>query len=193
MFVVIKIQNGSESIIKTHVGDIETLEKWIDTFFQMEIESWTMCPDIKDTKTICYKIVKKDDTYDLVKQYKKIYTGYIYNTSEKINENICTLRVLECDKAVFTEEYENTSSKPDFWFKYNTDINSSVLKQLDRESMYNIIVHMMQLTEQKPKRVYEEFLDTLTSSLRTIKRDLYNTTVKRIKRMGRDASKPKSE
>lgn len=188
MFFIVKVQGNDEKIIKIHNDNIDTIQYWIDEYLESEIKSLTMCPVSKDTRCVSFQIIKNGHLFQLVKTYKKINRGYIYNSSDMLSEIVLELKVIECDDTVFAESL-NLTKKTEFWFKFNNDVNGSMIKQLDRESMYNVFVHVLQLTEQKPKKIQEEIQNVLHSSLRTIKRDLYNSTMKRIKRMNKLVSK----
>lgn len=185
MFIVIKTQNDNQKILKIHLENLDVLQKWVDDYIETQIESYTMCPQIQNTKYMSFKITKNEDLSEIIltKYYKKIYPGYVYNSSEWTTENILKLQIVECEDSLLIDESEK-SKKSDFWFKYNNEINSSVLKQLDRESMYNVFSHLTELVNQKPKSFQEEYINMLSSSLRLIKKELYNITIKRIKRMG---------
>jgi hypothetical protein len=191
MYIILKKQNGNvDEIINMFYGDENnetTINNWIKSYLDKDIE--TLNANIQsDTnvnrKQISYSIEETQNTNTIIKHYKKIKTGYIYNSSERLNEIVYTLTVLEydCNKSLSSGITNN------LWLNINDEVNNRVLKQLDKESLYQIFIKLQTAIRSKEKWNNHEYVNLLSEIIKNFKKDLYSSIAKRLKRFGKKQS-----
>ena len=98
------------TVLNVFYGENDTfIENWINVYLEQEMESLKLAPCDKNVKkdSINYFVEMKDGVYFLVKTFKVILKGYIYNSSEKVSEKL-------------------TNSKTHYTWNFNLSNNASV-------------------------------------------------------------------
>lgn len=176
-----------------YTDDNTVVRQWINEYLFAEMESLLMCPASKDTKNASMKIEELEgNMYCLVKQFKKISRGYVYNSSEKLKETICTVRCLEFDGKT---NLPFTTSQ--LYTDVNTEVNNRVLKQLDQASLYQVVQSLHSRLSTKKHWSNSEYTVTLSAILKDFRKEMYNSITKKLKRQYKrssfDESKKKYE
>jgi hypothetical protein len=188
MFVLLREDLQGKQVINILFGeDSGRVRKWIEEYLQTEIQSYAFMPLQKDTRNVSYSyICNGQDTYKLIKTFKKIYKGYVYNTSDKIQEVIYTIKFLEYKTKDCMSRTENGTL---LWNDINAEINNRVLKQLDRESLFQVMTEVQDRIPLRGTWDKSEYTTMVTEVLKDFKKESYSTVVKRLKRFG--SKKPK--
>lgn len=119
MFVVLIESGGVKNIVNVIYGkEIETAKDWVYNYLIKRVqsmESLLMC------NTLGYKILEDPDIknqYSIVREYKEIVPGYIYNSYKKEFEIVLECMILEyrdqnlqTNKKKYLEEYNKMVNK----------------------------------------------------------------------------------
>jgi hypothetical protein len=188
MFVLLREDSQGKQVINVLFGDdVGRIRKWIEDYLQSEINSYAYMPLKKDTRNVSYSYTcNGEDTYKLIKSYKQIHKGYVYNTSDKVQEVIYTIKFLEYQTKDCMSRAENGTL---LWNDINAEINNRVLKQLDKESLYQVMTEVHDRISFRGFWDKSEYTHMVTEVLKDFKKESYSTVVKRMKRFG--SKKPK--
>lgn len=126
-----------------------------------------------------YEINDAETNFQLIKLYKKISKGYIYNSSEKLSEIIYKISILEFDDNLIS------ALNNEKWSDINNEINNRVLKQLDQNSLYQIIIELESKIRTKSTWNRTEYVGLVSETIQKFKKSLYSTVAKRMKRFGK--------
>lgn len=186
MHIILKKLNEKIEVLNVFYGDDTiVINNWIKEYINDDIESLKITPLSKDLRTVSYEIVENKNEYELVKRFKKINKGYIYNSSERLTESVYTINHLEYDgiNKFNSEQYTLTDNSK--WADINSEINNRVLKQLDKESLYQILNKIQTSIKVKSNWNYTEYTSLVSEILKTFKKDVYSSLAKRLKRFGK--------
>jgi hypothetical protein len=139
---------------------------------------------------VTYEINDAETNFQLIKLYKKISKGYIYNSSEKLSEIIYKISILEFDNNLktFTEDFDKRQGAAlnnEKWSDINNEINNRVLKQLDQNSLYQIMIELESKIRTKSTWNRTEYVGLVSETIQKFKKSLYSTIAKRMKRFGK--------
>jgi hypothetical protein len=186
MHIILKKSDKKIEVLNIFYGDDTNLiNNWIKEYINDDIESLKNLPLIKDVHTVLYEIVENKNEYELIKRVKKINKGYIYNSSERSTENIYTINLLEYDGINKFNFEQYTLKENSKWADINSEINTRVLKQLDKESLYQILGKIQGSIKLKSNWNYTEYTSLVSEILKTFKKDVYSSLAKRLKRFGK--------
>lgn len=170
MFIVLKKQSGnSDEVLNMFYGETETgVAIFIKEYINEDIEKLKLQPNLSTEKYVEYEIENNKNITNLIKSYKKIHKGYIYNSSERIKETLYTLEVLEydCNKSLPTNIPSNN-----LWLNLNDEINNRVLKQLDKESLYQIFVKIQAAIKTKQDWNKVEYINLINEVIKNFKKN----------------------
>lgn len=184
---------NTENILNILYGeDLEYTQKWINTYINNEIESLKMTPNnnpLIKIDTIIYIV----ENNVVVKNYKKIKEGYIYNATQKYSDKLFSIRFLNFDESVSQingeESFLSNISKN---IEINAlkesivcEINHRVLKQLDQPSLYQIFLKFEAAIKTKAHWSSTELINLESESIKSFKKQLYSNIAKRLKRYGK--------
>jgi nucleoid DNA-binding protein len=185
MHIILRTDKKEQRVINIIYGDNMYITKaWILEYLNNEMESLNMCPN--QDKYISYISYKSEqptpNTWDFIKLYKKTNKGYIYNTSEKLQEQLFTLHIME-----YTEDKENNTDIKvnNTWRDLNNEINNRVLKQLDKESLYQVMISIQEQIKIKSVWSRNEYTALISETIKDFKKELYSNIVKKLKRFGK--------
>ena len=182
MYIIIKRSNDNEEILNIIYGQDDTLiNKWIEEYLEQEIESLRMCPLEENLKNVVYEINRGINHYELIKREKRIHKGYIYNTSDKTANVILSIKVLEYNSSNFLPNAQSNLQ----WENINSEINNRVLKQLDKESLYQVFVKLQRAIDTKKQWNRLEYISTISEIIKSFRKELYSSIAKRMKRFGK--------
>lgn len=164
-----------------YCDDVSLVRNWIRDYINEDIQSRQMCPLPKDTRSIVYEINDGDSEFELIRRTKMISKGYIYNGSERKTDVLYAICALEYK----TERVLPGLTSDQMWGNINDAINNRVLKQLDRDSLYQVVVKLQQAVNSRPRWNRLEFTSLLSDITRNFRKDLYSTIAKRMRRFGK--------
>lgn len=157
------------------------VKNWIKTDIDARKELNAKKEQEEDKKQdITYEINDAETNFQLIKKYKKIYKGYIYNLSEKVSEIVYKISILEFDDNLSTKTLKNEK-----WSDINNEINNRVLKRLDKNSLYQIIIELESKIRTKSTWNRTEYVGLVSETIKNFKKSLYSTIAKRMKRFGK--------
>ena len=194
MFIILKQTNESSScnqIVSNdevvnvfYCKDATLVRNWVRDYIEKDISSYSYAPNTKDTKHVTYELNDGEHNYQLLKKYKRIHPGYVYNSSERITEIIYSITILEFDSNKIVSNLE----APQMWRNINNEVNNRVLKQLDKDSLLQVVNTIRETVDQKDSWSKTEFTALIGETLSNFKKELYSTISKRLKRFGKRQS-----
>ena len=185
MYIILKRSNDNEQILNIIYGQDDTIiNKWIKEYLEQEIESLKMCPLEENIKNIIYEINEGINHYELIKREKRIRKGYIYNTSDKTANVVFSIKVLQYNSSHFLPNAQSNLQ----WENVNSEINNRVLKQLDKESLYQVFVKLQRAIDTKKQWNRLEYISTISEITKSFRKELYSSIAKKMKRFGKRQS-----
>jgi hypothetical protein len=176
-----------DEILNVFYGNDETLiQHWVKQYIEHDIMSLKMKPLTQDIKTVSYEFIDDSEGYKLITRFKKINKGYIYNSSERSEEILYTIHILEYIDNVNQQQLQ--SSK--LWQSINNEINNRVLKQLDKESLYQIFIKLQTKINSKTHWNSTEYINLLSEIIKSFKKELYSSITKKMSRFGKQINNP---
>ena len=184
MHIILKqssIEGENDEILNMFYCSNQTIiRNWIKEFIRNDIITRKENDkQINDKINLTYEINDAETNFQLIKLYKKISKGYIYNSSEKLSEIIYKISVLEFD------ECSTPALNNEKWSDINNEINNRVLKQLDQDSLYQIIIELESKIRTKSTWNRTEYVSLVSETIQKFKKSLYSTVAKRMKRFGK--------
>lgn len=184
MQIILKkdLKSDSEEVLNVFYGENDSfIENWINVYLEQEMESLKMSPLDKNVKpdSMNFFVEIKDGVYYLVKTFKVILKGYIYNSSEKVSEKLFSVRCLQFDN--IQPMLEKVESQP-LWNGINSEIYNRVLKQVDRDSLYKINMNFDAAVKTKETWTSTELVMLKTEITKNYKKELYSSVVKKMKK-----------
>jgi hypothetical protein len=191
MYIIVKkfLDGSKDKVLNTFYGDNVTIVKeWIRGYISQEIDSLQMSPTPQNLRNIAYSIEENDDTFALVKSFKQIHKGYIYNSSERVQQTLYNIDLLECEG-----KFEESLKKNDLWVNLNDNINNRVLRQMDKDSLYQVFIKIQSGIHKKESWNHTEFTSLISEIVKSFKKDLYSSIAKRMKRVDKKKSAKRNE
>lgn len=186
MHIILKQLNESNEVLNVFYGnDTNIINNWIKEYINDDIESLKVTPLSKDIRTVSYETIENNNKIELLKRIKKINKGYIYNSSEKLTETLYTITTLEYDGINTFNQEQYTLKENSKWADINNEINNRVLKQLDKDSLYQILNKIQGSLKVKSNWNYTEYTSLVSEILKTFKKEVYSSLAKRLKRFGK--------
>ena len=186
MHIILKKINEKDEVLNVFYGnDTTVINNWIKDYINDDIESLKIIPLNKDIRAVLYETIENQNKIELIKRFKKVNKGYIYNSSERLTETIYTITTLEYDGINKFNCEQYTLKGNSKWADINGEINNRVLKQLDKESLYQILKKIQGSIKLKSSWNYTEYTSLVSEILKTFKKDVYSSLAKRLKRFGK--------
>ena len=123
-------------------------------------------------RSISYEITENQTNFELIRHIKKINKGYVYNSSERLTENVYTINLLEYSGANTFNIQKCNLKENTKWADINNEINNRVLKQLDKESLYQILNKIQASIKVKSNWNYTEYTSLVSEILKIFTRSL---------------------
>lgn len=186
MFIVLKKDNEKDEVLNIFYGQYEhmtSIRSWIKEYIEDDIK--TRKQNISDQekkqfKEIIYEIDDDSQSFKLIKRTKAIKKGYVYNSSEKVVKIIYSIKIVECNsnKIIFLENSDHFNN-------INREINNRVLKNLDKESLYQVLQKIQIGICTKKQWNSTEYNSLISEIIKTFKKDMYSSIAKKMKRFGK--------
>ena len=186
MHIILKKINEKDEVLNVFYGnDTTVINNWIKDYINDDIESLKIIPLNKDIRAVSYETIENQNKIELIRKVKKVNKGYIYNSSERLTETIYTITTLEYDGINKFNNEQYTLKDNSKWADINNEINNRVLKQLDKESLHQILNKIQGSIKLKSNWNYTEYTSLVSEILKTFKKDVYSSLAKRLKRFGK--------
>lgn len=191
MYIILKQssrEGENDKILNMFYCSNQTIiRNWIKDYIRNDIITRKENDKCQD---VTYEINDAETNFQLIKLYKKISKGYIYNSTAKLSEIIYKISILEFDNNLktFTEDFDKgqgTALNNEKWADINNEINNRVLKQLDQNSLYQIIMEIESKIRTKSTWNRTEYVGLVSETIQKFKKSLYSTIAKRMKRFGK--------
>lgn len=179
MYVIIKtdIKQQSDEILNIIYGeDTLYVEDMISKYYDNLIDNLNSLPKNSDINTCDYFVEIENGEYTLIKKYTTISKGYLYNNvSSMIYEKIYLIKV---------KDYQETGmcinlNKSDLWLGINSEINRRIIKQLDKESLYQIHNIFENIIKTKENWSRTELTMLQNKIVKDFKKELFSSIVKK--------------
>ena len=186
MFIILKNEQGKNEILTMFYGQDELLKsirEWIKDYMNKDIEKREN--DInsdKNIKEIVYEIEDEYDSFKLIKKLKVIKKGYIYNATEKQNNTIYSINILEYNE---NKNINGLFSNQHFT-NINMEINNRVMKKMDKDSLYGVIQNLQEKIFIKKNINTTEYVGVISEIIKTYKKEAYSSIAKKMKRFGKN-------
>ena len=190
MFIILRKEENIEKVINIIYGENESIvKKWVTGYLVDKIERLSVEPLLPDTKNTSYIVTDEPGVSNLIRKYKKVNRGYMYNSSDKVEEIVCSVRFLEFDGILTLE----TSSVCGMWSDLNVEINNRVLKRLDKESLYQVMNRIQLSVYAKSIWNKDEYTGMVAEIIKDFKKELYSNVAKKMNRFGKKQIESKSK
>jgi hypothetical protein len=181
--------NNSENVLNIFYGENDTYtENWIKSYFEQEIEGLKMTPHEGHMKpdSLDFFVEIENNTYYLVKKYKVILKGYVYNSSEKVSEKLFSIRCLKYDNI---DPLLSQVQSQSLWNGINSEVTHRVMKQVDKDTLYQINMKFESAVKTKDIWTSTELVMLQNEVTRTHKKELYSSIVKKMKKFEKKQNK----
>lgn len=166
------------NIIQT--SDDLSVEKWIEEYILNKIKSLKYSPLQKDIKDIDYIIKHSNNSFVVSQILTKVLSGYLYNTTNKTTVELFDIRYISYNG----ENVLFNSNKNELCLKLNSEINNRILRQLDKDSLYQIFVNLQQRISFTKNWNNESYSEMISEVVGNFKKELYSNVVKKLQRFG---------
>lgn len=185
MYIILRCQeNCSDEVLNIIYGENQLIATdWIRHCLLSELDSLSLCPALPDTKSVSYQIVEGgQDSFKLVRHFKKIHRGYVYNSSEKLSDTVCIIKYIK-----FNENNTLTldSSITPLWNDINNEINTRVIQCCDHHSLRQVFNTILHKVGSKKNWTNTEYTSLVSDTLNTFHKELYSSIAKKMKRFGK--------
>ena len=191
MQIIVKkdLLSNSEDVLNIFYGDNDAyIESWINEYFEQEIECLKMIPYKEGIKfgSLDFFVEIKDDVYYLMKKYKVMLKGYLYNSSEKVEEKLFSVRCLKYDNI---DPFLNKIESQSLWNNINSEVTHRVMKRVDKDTLYKLNMKFESAIKTKNVWSSTELIMLQNELVHTYKQDLYNSVVKKMKKFEKKQGK----
>lgn len=175
MYVIVKREDNTSEIVNM-LYNKDSVLPWINEYINDYIVL-NLQENIEN-----YNIKQDERTTFLYKKESIIKKGYFINENKTIEKLIYSIELLEYNcKNVPEFNIKNTPSI-NLWENINDEINNRVLKNMDKESLYQFIVLLKTNINLKNKWTSNEFTNLTNEYLKSFRKELYSSVAKRMKR-----------
>jgi len=186
MFIIVKHNNhfpseNDEVLNIFYTVDLTCIRDWIKEYINQDIISYSYSPIEEDLKYLTYELNDGEHNFQLLKKYKRISRGYIYNSSERITDVLYSISILEFDSEKKTTPLQGSH----MWKSVNVEINNRILKSLDKDSILTIFNVVQDKIHSKNNWNKTEFISVVSDTLREYKGAMYKSISKRLKRFNK--------
>ena len=192
MFVVLRkdLFDKEEETPSIVINIFKTCDKgvvcsWICNYLESEIKSSQFCPRKEGERNVSYEIKQDKISHKiyLVKHFNKIQRGYFYNASQILTHTL--IEVQYCAVANYCKEVVDQEMEPTpMWKELNLEINNRIMKQLDKDSIYQVFQKLNECVSMKHNWTSTEYIQLLGEVLSNFRKDFYSSIVKKLKRYG---------
>lgn len=182
MYIILKTSpsDNDEIVNMFYCNDLTIIRNWVRQYIEKDIKSLEFCPQTEDLRNITYELNDADKNMELIKKYKRISKGYIYNSSERIVDTIYSISILEFD----SDKCTGLSSSNQFQ-NINCEINRRILRQLDKDSLLHVFMKIQQRIDTKNSWNKTEYTGLVSETIKNFKKQLYTSISKKMKRFSK--------
>ena len=180
MFIILKndLINNKKSIVNILYGNESDSDVCVKRYLNEYLEDLNDSnkDDSNKDDSIVYFI---DDNF--IKSKKTINNkGYIYNTVKFDFKTVIEIESIEYNPILL----ETTKKKDNkvLWENLNTEINHRVLKNMDKESLYQTFISLDNNLKLKHKWTRNDFINILNELLKNFRKELYSSVAKKLNR-----------
>lgn len=186
MYIIIKTVDNKDQVLNILYGiDSTPVSAWVLEYLEQQVQSLKLTPVSENIKNISYTVKNIDGfNFELIKNYKKFNRGYVYNSSEKLNETLQKIKILQYNE-IHVESLNSVQFGTDLWANLNEEINNRVIKQLDKDTMFQVFQKIQNTIKQKRNWTNIEFTALVVDIVRDFKKELYSSIAKKMKRFGK--------
>lgn len=180
--------NNTEQVINIFYGENDIyVNNWVKKYFENEINQ-LKSEDDKSKCDLDFFVEIRNNVFYLIQKYKLISKGYLYNTSEKVTENLQSIRLLDFDGYGYNDnDNDNDNVKTlsenlpvnELWNDINSDIVHRVMKQMDRDSLYQCIIQFDKAIKTKKVWTSTELIMLHNEITKDFKKLLYSSIIKK--------------
>lgn len=182
MFIVVKYNNHDDEVLNIFYTDnLMSIRDWIKEYINQDIISYSYSPIEKNMKCLTYELNDGEHNFQLLKKYKRINQGYIYNSSERITDVLYSISILEFNSEKKTTQLQGSN----MWKNVNVEINNRMLKRLDKDSILTIFNVIQDKIHTKHNWNKTEFVSVVSDTLKEYKKEMYKSISKRIKQLNK--------
>ena len=192
MYIVLKTapSDNDEIVNVFYCEDLTVIRNWVRQYIESDIKSLEYCPVTQGLKNITYELNDAGKNIELIKQYKRVSKGYIYNSSERIADVLYSISILEFDSDKCSDKCNDKCNdkcvtglvSSNNWENFNTEINKRVLRQLDKQSLFQVVMKLQQRINTKTHWNKTEYTALVTETVKSFKKQLYISITKKMKR-----------
>lgn len=167
MYIILErsVKDGSESVISVIYGERESyVHDWVSKYLGEKQRN-------EGEGEI--QIEQLDNVYNLIKRENIVKRGYIYNSKTTVSSILSTVTILYFDGVA--SQYIGGSG---LWRKLNNQINTRILKNMDREELCQVIDQINCHVEQKRNWTRDEYTILVRDILSNFTKKLYSAVVK---------------
>lgn len=177
MYILLKCDhlNNTKNVISIIYTD--KCDEWIKIYLNEQIE---VLKEVKNEDSQVIDVTYSIENNSLIKNETIIRNGYLYNNKINKSKKICTIEYYAFNPKNIETIERNVDIK--LWQDINTEINLRVLKSMDKDSLYQIFVEINKNLGLKDKWSSQEYTNLLNTLLKSFKKDLYSSIVKKLKR-----------
>jgi hypothetical protein len=172
MFIILKndLLKKEKSVANIIYGD--KYESYVNNLLQDSLEFY------ENDDNVTYSIDK--ETNSINKAEKIVEKGYLYNNTTTKESPVLTYEVLEYNPKHL--EYNKTSSDGRLWENLNREINHRVLRNMDKDSLYQVFVALDKNMKLKTNWTNLDYINILNELLKNFRKELYSSIAKKLKR-----------
>ena len=188
MYIVLKTapSDNDEIVNVFYCEDLTVIRNWVRQYIETDIKSLEFCPVTQGLKNITYELNDACKNIELIRKYKRVSKGYIYNSSERIVDVIYSISILEFDSDKCNDKCNDKCVtglvSSNNWENFNNEINKHVLRQLDKQSLFQVIMKLQQRINTKTHWNKTEYIGLVTETVKNFKKHLYSSITKKMKR-----------
>lgn len=177
MFIIIKndLIKSKKEVANIIYGD--TYETWTSNYLTEIISDIIIEISSSDNKTSYHK---DDQLLSIIKKEEIIEKGYIFNNKSVKETPIISLEVLEYNPRAL--EFNKTNSECKLWENLNSEINQRVLKNMDKDSLYQVFMELDKNMKLKHNWTTNDFINILNELLKNFRKQFYSSVAKKLRR-----------
>lgn len=172
--------------------DIEYIIDWINIYCINEIENLVMSPSLSNVFSINYIVERDENLFKLIKKYKQLKKGYIYNNYKDISEVIFTIKY-----NYFDEQSENESVLNKIAKLYLQDNHTElsfiqketchrIMKNLNKDELFEVIINFESALTTKNIWNNKELQLLQNETIKNYKKTMYNNISRKVKKFNKE-------
>jgi len=201
MYIISLFENISlpicveEKVINIIYGeDRDYVEEWINIYCMNEINSLIMCPLLYNTFCINYNIENENNLFRIIKKYKQLKEGYIYNSYKNVSEIVCSI------KYTYFDEKSDEQININVFDKLKNVDNSiqketchRIMKSLNKDELFEMIINFENALTTKNIWNNKELQLLQIETIKNYRKTMYNNTFRKVKKINKEIENNKTQ